>query len=70
MIIQNGKLVSLYDKVQFILEYFMTYKTPSSAKKHRESTNQKVTRWLNFCPVLSILLCQCSIKWSLKFSLH
>ena len=30
---QNGKLVSLYDNLPFIYECFMTYNTPSSAKK-------------------------------------
>jgi len=36
--LKNGKLVSLYDSVPFILECFITLNMPRSAKKHHEST--------------------------------
>ena len=56
--LKNGELISLYDNILLSSSVFMTNKTPTGARKHRESTqpNSSKTAKLFFFLLLSFFL--------------
>ena len=55
----------LSDNVPFIFECFMTYKTPSCTKKHRESTELESRQMAKLFFFLLFFFFRCILHWAL-----